>query len=235
MTGKLFLLVLLIVFCFPSMAISGDLVTTKIVTTQESNEAVQENKDLISKTMQVENPMLELSSDCRILDDVAYWTLTGIYKYSAENFWKDIQVLKSMGIKKIVVYINCGGGDIFAGMDLADQVRVAKDEGFYIEMHARGIVASATVPVFLMGSKKYSSHNTMFMTHKAGIGKMFAYEDIDDLAQQKIMLEKWTDRYIKMIVENSDLEYNQVEGMISKTTWFFADEAKEYGMVDELE
>ena len=233
---KVFLVFVLVVL-FSTFALAEDMVTTKVVTTQVSKKEISAPpmNDRVNKSMSVTNPNLELSASCRVIGDTAYWTITGIYTYSATNFWKDVQVLKNMGINKIIAYINSGGGSVFAGMDLADQIRIAKEEGFYIEMHARGIIASAAVPVFLAGSERISSHNTMFMLHRTTTFKMFASENLEDLEQQREMLQKMRNRYTQLVVQGSTLTPDRVLDMLKKTSWFFAEQAKEYGMVDKLE
>jgi len=193
------------------------------------------NDAKVIRGMDVVNPELELSEHCRVLDGVAYWIIGPIHSWMLEAFWKDIHVLKKMEIKKIVVYINSGGGDVFAGMGLADQIRLARQDGFEIIMNARGIIASAAVPVYLSGSKRIASKNTVFMVHPITLHKFFSSENLEDINRQQQMLQRLRDRYIKIVVAHSEISYEDMEAMLKATTWFDAETAVKLGMIDELQ
>lgn len=199
----------------------------------DNQKPVEEDK--ISKTMSIENPNLQLSRTCKVLDNVAYWTIGDIFSSSPESFWSDIQVLKSMNIHEIKAYINSPGGDAVAGLGLADQIRIAQENDFEITMYARGLVASAAVPVFLSANHRISSKNTTFMVHPMTLSKLYAQESFEDMQTQSTWLSRMRDMYAKIIVDRTDLQYDETVEKIKKTTFFTADEAMAIGMVDGLE
>ena len=161
-----------------------------------------------------------------------YLTITG---YTAKEFWNDITILNMRGIKDVHLYLSSGGGSATAGLALADLIEAAKNKGFNIEAHASGIIASATVPVFAVCSKRYAAEGTIFMVHEASIFKYFSNESKSDIRSQNALMELLTTKYMDKLIKYSNLTLKQWEEYERETTWFDAKKAKEWGLVDEIE
>ena len=161
-----------------------------------------------------------------------YLTITG---YTAKEFWNDITILDIRGIKDVHLYLSSGGGSATAGLALADLIEAAKNKGFNIEAHASGIIASATVPVFAVCSKRYAAEGTIFMVHEASIFKYFSNESKSDIRSQNALMELLTTKYMDKLIKYSNLTLKQWEEYERETTWFDAKKAKEWGLVDEIE
>ena len=158
-----------------------------------------------------------------------------ISAFMAKEFWNDIKILELRGIKHINLYLSSGGGSATAGLALADQIEAAKNNGFYIEVHASGIIASATVPIFAVCSKRYAGEGTIFMVHEASIFKYFSNESKSDIRSQNALMELLTIKYMDKLIKYSNLTLKQWEDYERETTWFDAKKAKEWGLVDEIE
>jgi len=192
-------------------------------------------KEEISKTMEVANPYLQFSDYCKVHNDTVYISLTSINSYQAEYLWSDFTLIRSEGFANVVIYLNNPGGDAFAGTCLTDQLRILRESGVLITMEAYGIVASAAIPVFMMAHKRIASKNTIFLIHPASLTKWgFFTETLKDLESQSKMIKMLRERYVNVIVDHSSLSAEAVTKMMGKDTWFGAEQAKEWGMVDEL-
>lgn len=199
----------------------------------EDKEDVTEDK--ISKTMTVENPYLQFSGYCKIYNDTIYIALTSISSYQAEYLWSDFTLIRQEGFRKVVIYLNNPGGDAFAGTCLTDQIRMLKEAGVLVRMEAYGIVASAAIPVFVSANERIASRNTIFLIHPASLTKWgFFTETLKDLESQSQMIKMLRIRYAKTVAEHSKLTVDEVVEMMSKDTWFSAEQAMEWGMIDEL-
>lgn len=152
------------------------------------------------------------------------------------NLWNDISVLeKATTIRKINLFINSPGGDAFSGLALADQLERAKRKGFYITAHASGIVASAAVPVFVVANMRLAAPGTIFMVHETSIWKWPGRETASDIRSQNKLMMLIRDRYLGKLAYYSKLSVDEWGDLEQKTTWFSAEQAKEWGIVDEIE
>ncbi len=152
------------------------------------------------------------------------------------NLWNDICVLtKSTNIRTVNLFINSPGGDAFSGLALADQIERAKREGFHIIAHASGIVASAAVPVFAVCDERLAAPGTIFMVHETSIWKWPGRETASDIRSQNRLMNLLRERYIGKLAKYSKLDREEWEELEHNTTWFSAEKAKSYGLVDKIE
>jgi ATP-dependent Clp protease protease subunit len=190
----------------------------------------------VKKSMEVDNPELQYSPHCRIKGDTAYITITSIGSYNTQDIWCDLQLVKKNKMKKLVVYLNSPGGAAHQGMAITDEFRIFQEEcDIPIIIEARGLVASAAIPVLASGSKRICSRNTMFLIHPAALLKWgFFSETLKDLESQATMIRMLRENYANILVKHTKLTKEQVFNMMEKDTWFTAQTAKEYGLVDKI-
>jgi len=150
--------------------------------------------------------------------------------------WNDFCVLESKTkIRDINLYINSPGGDAFSGLALADQIERAKKMGFKITAHASGIIASAAVPVFAVCNERLAATGTIFMVHEASLWKWPGSETASDIRSQNELMDLLRDRYMGKLVAYSKLDREEWERLEKRTTWFSAEKALEWGLVDRIE
>jgi len=198
---------------------------------------VKEEKESIQKSMQVRNPEGSLSNLSFIIKNEAFVKIfSALTVADVTNFWSDnVYLLKSTDIRVIHLFINSPGGDAFSGLALADEVERAKKEGFTVIGHASGIVASAAVPVFAVCSERIAAPGTIFMVHETSIWKWPGRETASDIRSQNKLMDLLRDRYIKKLTQYSVLDREEWEDLERKTTWFDAEKAKLWGLIDRIE
>jgi len=190
----------------------------------------------VEETMEVPYDRGSLSSLSFVRDGVAYTKIFyGISTSDVTNLWGDLIILESMGVKTIKLYINSPGGDAFSGLALADLVERAQRKGFTVDAYASGIVASAAVPILAVCSKRHASPGTIFMVHETSVWKWPGRETAADIRSQNELMGLLSERYIKKLVDNTDLTKEEWEEMERKTTWFSAEKAMDWGLVDKIE
>lgn len=159
---------------------------------------------------------------------------SGLSVSDVTRMWNDLQVFDTYGIKKIKVFLNSPGGDAFAGMALSDLIEGSQKDGVYFEVYSNGIVASAAVPVYAVCDHRIAGTGTIFMVHEAALWKWPGRETASDIRSQNELMLILRDRYLQYLVRHSGLDLDQWREKEKATTWFDAEKAKDWGLVDEI-
>jgi len=193
--------------------------------------------DRVNKSMEVANPEGRLSQLSFISNDKAFVKIfSGLSVADVTRLWNDLVVLENnTKIRDVNLFINSPGGDAFSGLALADQIERARRKGFKITAHASGIIASAAVPVFAVCDVRLAAPGTIFMVHEAALWKWPGRETASDIRSQNELMYLLRDRYIGKLVDNSKLNKGKWEELEKKTTWFSANKALDWGLVDSIE
>jgi len=191
----------------------------------------------IVKSMEVPNQEGRLSEMSFISNDKAFVKIfSELSVADVTRLWNDIVILEmSYKIRDINLFINSPGGDAFSGLALADQIERAQRKGFRVTAHASGIIASAAVPVLAVCKVRLAAPGTIFMVHEAALWKWPGRETASDISSQNDLMLLLRDQYIGKLVKNSKLDKNSWENLENKTTWFSADNALKWGIVDKIE
>lgn len=192
--------------------------------------------DEIMKSTTIENPEPEFSGMTKVMNGVGHMKIYGTISGAESTYlFSDYIILKNKyNIKKLVVTVDSGGGSAFAGMAIANLIRLMESEGVEIEGYAIGKVASAAVPIFASCSKRYAYRDCVFMVHKASLRKIFAEETMEDLDSQKSVMSMLRNSYMRILAENSKLSEKEWLEKIMACTWFSTEQALEWGLVDEI-
>lgn len=192
----------------------------------------------INKTMEVPNHGLKLSqlSSISYKQKKAYIKIfSGLSVADVTRSWGDVLYLHDeTDIRDLHVFINSPGGDAFSGLALANMLMYARWLGFKVTAHASGIIASAAVPVLAVCDYRISHQDTIFMVHEAALWKWPGRETASDIRAQSELMELLKTRYLGILTSNTTLPYDKWEVMESKTKWFDAEKAKDWGLIDEI-
>jgi ATP-dependent Clp protease protease subunit len=213
-------------------------IIVKVKASEPANVTVQEEKKgRINKSMEVPNPEGRLSQLSFISKDKAFVKIfSGLSVADVTRLWNDLVVLENnTQIRDVNLFINSPGGDAFSGLALADQIERAKRKGFKVTAHASGIIASAAVPVFAVCNERLAAPGTIFMVHEAALWKWPGRETASDIRSQNELMGLLRDRYINKLVDHSKLDKQKWEELEKKTTWFSANKALAWGLVDKIE
>ena len=163
-----------------------------------------------------------------VIDDFAYEG----YADSAESILKDINSLGS--IKTLNVFINSPGGSVFEGISIKNMLERQKLKGCFINVVIDGLAASIASVIAMAGDKITMPENALMMIHRASCG---CIGNADDFAKQIEVLNKidlvLTNTYVTR--SNGLLTEEDVTNMFnSGDTWLTAQEAKDFGLCDEI-
>ncbi len=163
-----------------------------------------------------------------VIDDFAYEG----YSDSAESILKDINSLGN--IKTLNVFINSPGGSVFEGISIKNMLERQKLKGCFINVVIDGLAASIASVIAMAGDKITMPENALMMIHRASCGCM---GNADDFAKQIEVLNKidlvLTNTYVTR--SNGLLTEEDITNMFnSGDTWLTAQEAKDFGLCDEI-
>ncbi len=222
----------------PSPANTPQEIVVRVQAAEPTKLTVEDGqKDRVNRSMEVSNPEGKLSQLSFISSNKAFVKIfSGLSVADVTRLWNDLVVLENnTEIRDVNLFINSPGGDAFSGLALADQIERARRKGFKVTAHASGIIASAAVPVFAVCDVRLAAPGTIFMVHEAALWKWPGRETASDIQSQNDLMHLLRDRYIGKLVDNSKLNTSKWQELEKKTTWFSADKAMAWGLVDNIE
>ena len=193
-------------------------------------------EDTIQKTMEIPYDEPELSAITTVINDTAYVKIINVLDGTDEiRLWSDIHLIKEkyQNVNKYIIYLDCYGGVAKSGFAVGDLLSSLQDK-YEVEIQASGIVASAAVMVFLSVKNRYAKPNTLFMVHdvastSGGDSKL----DFGDVKSMERMFNLLTSRYVKILCSNSKLTEDEWINKMDDTTYFWTQDAIEWGMIEE--
>lgn len=132
--------------------------------------------------------------------------------------------------KDICLYINSPGGSVTAGLAIYDTMNYIK-----CDVSTICIGLAASMGAFLLSSgtkgKRYALPNSEIMIHQPLGGAQGQASDIKIQADHIIKTKK---RLNTILANNSGKPFEQVEKDTDRDNYLSAEEAKEYGLIDEI-
>lgn len=132
--------------------------------------------------------------------------------------------------KDICLYINSPGGSVTAGMAIYDTMNYIK-----CDVSTICIGLAASMGAFLLSSgakgKRYALPNSEIMIHQPLGG---AQGQASDIKIQADHIMKTKHRLNSILSKNSGKPYEVVEKDTDRDNYLSAEEAKEYGLIDEI-
>lgn len=183
---------------------------------------VKQIQDNLVNLLQVKNAT-ETTADLYFYGDIVSswwgaWDDTDQYPESVKNFLDEAKG------KNLNIYINSGGGSVFAGMAIYNMLK--RHKGFKT-VHVDGLAASIASIIALAGDKVIIPKNAYFMIHKPwswGIGDSDEFRQMADTLD--VLEEGIVNVYADGLKEGVDVE--TIKKMIQKETWLTGDQAAEY-------
>lgn len=132
--------------------------------------------------------------------------------------------------KDINLYINSPGGSVTAGMAIYDTMNYVK-----CDVSTTCIGMAASMGAFLLSSgakgKRYALPNAEVMIHQPLGGAQGQATEIQIAAEHILKTKK---KLNQILADNAGKPVEEVEKDTDRDNWLSADEAKEYGLIDEV-
>ena len=152
-------------------------------------------------------------------DDIANRIAAEIILLAAEDRTRDISL-----------YINSPGGSVSAGLAIYDVMQYVTND---VATYAMGMAASMGQFLLCAGSpgKRYALPHAQILMHQPSGGIGGTASDIRIQAEQMIYVKK---TLAERIAYHTGQTVDQIETDSDRDRWFTADEAKDYGFVDQV-
>ncbi|MBU4480025.1 ATP-dependent Clp endopeptidase proteolytic subunit ClpP [Patescibacteria group bacterium] len=167
----------------------------------------------------------------RLLRDRIIFIGGAIDDYTANIIIAQLLFLESEDPKKdITLYVNSPGGQIQAGLAIIDTMNNIKPD---IATVCVGMSASMGAVILSQGKKgkRFALPNSEVMIHQPLTGVEGQASDIEITAKHIIALK---DKLYEIMAKATGKSKAQIEKDSDRDYWMSADEAKKYGIVDEV-
>tara|TARA_B110000003_G_C16631830_1_gene526968 strand:- start:167 stop:841 length:675 start_codon:yes stop_codon:yes gene_type:complete len=187
----------------------------------------------ISPTIIEERQMNVASMDVfsRLMMDRIIFLGVPINDYVANIIQAQLLFLESVDAQKdILIYLNSPGGGVYAGLGIYDTMQYITPD---VSTICTGMAASMGAVLLCAGAKgkRTALKHSRVMIHQPLGGAQGQASDIEITAKE---IQKLKKELYEIISEHSEKSYDDVWKDSDRDYWMTADEAKEYGMIDEV-
>lgn len=132
--------------------------------------------------------------------------------------------------KEISIYINSPGGQVYAGMAIYDTMQFLKCD---IATYCVGMAASMAAVILMAGTKgkRAALPNSRVLIHQGSVGFQGAIPDIEVQARETLRL---TQTMNEVMARHTGQSFERVKRDTERDYYLTADEAKEYGIIDNV-
>lgn len=132
--------------------------------------------------------------------------------------------------KDIILYINSPGGHVYDGMAIYDTMQFVK-----CDVQTVGIGMQASMGAFLLSSgtkgKRFLLPHSTVMIHQPSSGTRGKVTDMEIDLKEGLRLKKLLN---EILAKNTGQKLDVIEKDVERDYWMSAQEAKKYGLVDEI-
>ena len=196
--------------------------------------------DIVSMQNQYMNPYIleerqlnvtQMDVFSRLMMDRIIFLGTQIDDYTANTLQAQLLYLDSVdNTRDISIYINSPGGSVYAGLGIYDTMQFINSD---VATICTGMAASMAAVLLVAGQegKRSALTHSRVMIHQPMGGAQGQASDIEITAREIAKLKK---ELYNIIAEHSHTEFDKVWADSDRDYWMTAQEAKEYGMIDEV-
>lgn len=132
--------------------------------------------------------------------------------------------------RDINLYINSPGGSVTAGLAIYDTMQFVTCD---VATYCVGVAASMGAVLLTAGTKgkRYALPNSDIMIHQVSGGAQGTASDVERTVEYMFRLKK---RLIKIMAHHTGKSEDRIKEDSDRDYWITAEEAKEYGLVDEV-
>ena len=191
------------------------------------------HNNYISPTIIEERQMNIATMDVfsRLMMDRIIFLGVPINDYVANIIQAQLLFLESVDANKdIQIYLNTPGGSVYAGLGIYDTMQYISSD---IATICTGMAASMGAVLLCSGEKgkRTALKHSRILIHQPMGGAQGQASDIEITARE---IQKLKKELYNIISEKSGQTYKKIWKDADRDYWMTAEEAKEYGMIDEI-
>lgn len=214
---------------FDKFALSRGISTTKLDAYKKKNFG---NYRGVNPIILEEREMNVIGLDIfsRLMYDRILFLGTPIDDDTANIVNSQLMYLNSIGDDDIKMFINSPGGSVVAGLAIYDIMNFVKPD---VSTYCMGMCASMGSVLLSSGAKgkRYALPNGEVMIHQVSGGVEGPFADMQIAVDHAGRLQR---KLFKILSLNTGKSIEQIEADANRDNWFTADEALDYGLIDEI-
>ena len=192
-----------------------------------------ENVENMTRSVIEERPtnFREIDVFSRLIMDRIIFLGMGIEENIANIITAQLLFLESVDSKNdILLYINSSGGSVYAGLGIYDTMQYVSPN---VATICTGMAASMAAILLAGGTKNKRSalKHSRIMIHQPSGGMQGQSTDMEITLKQMQELRK--DLY-NILSNHTGKSFNEIQKDSDRDKWMRADEAKKYGIIDEI-
>lgn len=156
----------------------------------------------------------------------SHWLFGSETDVVTSRFVKDLR--KYPDAKRINVYINSPGGDVFAAAAINNQLKAHAAE---VHSYIDGLGASAAVGLAMGADVVHMSRSALIMIHNPATR---VEGEVKDLEKGVEVLQKVKATIINIYQEKTGLPEDRLAALMDEESWLTADEALSLGFIDKI-
>ena len=167
----------------------------------------------------------------RLMMDRIIFLGTDVNDYTANVIQAQLLYLDSADPgKDVSIYINSPGGSVYAGLGIYDTMQYISSD---VATICTGMAASMAAVLLVAGhaGKRFALTHSRVMIHQPMGGAQGQASDIEITARE---IKKLKHELYNIIAEHSGQPFDRVERDSDRDYWMTAQEAKDYGMIDQV-
>lgn len=169
-------------------------------------------------------PRYEVQNKTNGPTEVYLYDEIGWLGIDAETFVKDLKAIKG----DILIRINSPGGSVFDGMAIANTISERKDQ---TDTVVDGLAASAASYIAMSGDTVRMNQGAFLMVHEPW---SLVIGSAEDMRKEADLLDKVNEQIANFYVRKSGKTLAEIKETMQAETWFTGQEAKDFGLVDEV-
>lgn len=148
------------------------------------------------------------------------------------GYWARRQEADDKERKPFVIEFCSPGGDVISGFALIDYVHQLRTRGLEVNTLGLGMVASMAAICLQAGQTRTMSENAYMLIHEISGGAVGSLSEIEDESK---FFKRLNERGYNILAERSKLDAREIAKRAKRKDWWLdADEALEYGLIDEI-
>lgn len=167
----------------------------------------------------------------RLMMDRIIFLGTGINDQVANIVQAQLLFLESVDAKKdIQIYMNSPGGSVYAGLGIYDTMQVVNPD---VATICTGMAASMAAVLLCAGTKgkRTALRHSRIMIHQPMSGTQGQVSDMEIALKETT---KVRDELYTILANHTGQSFEKISEDSDRDYWMRSEEAKEYGMIDEV-
>ena len=179
----------------------------------------------------LENNGISVDVFSKLLDDRIIFLSTDIDDYTCNLIKAQLLYLESESDEDIKIYIDSGGGSVYSGLGLLDVMDFIKPDIVTVNT---GLAASMAAVILCSGTngKRKALRRSRTMIHQP-LGYT-GYAQATDMEIEAKEINSLKKELYEIISERTGQVYDRVYKDSERDYWMTAEDAKKYGMIDEI-